>query len=106
MAGIHRIYISGPITGTTDYMERFADAEKKIAAAGHEAVNPAKVTAQLPPSVTWEQCMQLAFVMMDMCDAVFLMDGWENSRGAVLEHERAVSYGKKILHGEGGEGKC
>ena len=25
-----RVYISGPITGTDDYMERFAEAEEKL----------------------------------------------------------------------------
>lgn len=98
--GKKRIYISGPVTGTTDYMERFAQAEKKIAAAGHEAVNPAKVIAQLPPSVTWEQCMQLSMVMLDMCDAVYLMEGWTNSKGAVKELKHAIRHGKMVLYEE------
>lgn len=36
-----RVYISGPITGTEDYMERFAKAEEKLTAAGHQVYNPA-----------------------------------------------------------------
>lgn len=46
-----RIYISGPITGTTDYKERFAVAEEKLKANGYEVVNPAKLAAALPESL-------------------------------------------------------
>lgn len=89
-----RIYISGPITGTADYMERFDRAEKEIEAAGHEAVNPAKAAAQLPPSVTWEQYMQLSMILLRMCDAVCLLEGWQGSKGAVMEMEYAAGQGK------------
>lgn len=37
-----KIYISGPITGTRYYMERFRKAEEKLTAAGHTVYNPAK----------------------------------------------------------------
>ena len=43
-----KIYISGAITGTDDYMERFSKAEKELAEQGYSVVNPAKVNAQLP----------------------------------------------------------
>ena len=33
-----RIYISGPITGTTDYMERFEEAEKFLNGANAEYI--------------------------------------------------------------------
>lgn len=92
-----RIYISGPITGTADYMERFDRAEKEIEAAGHEAVNPAKVMAQLPSSVTWEECMQLSFAMLDICDGIYLMEGWKDSKGAVMELHHAVRHEKTVI---------
>ena len=44
-----RTYISGPITGTTDYKERFAVAEQAINAAGYVAINPEKVNARVKP---------------------------------------------------------
>ena len=39
------IYISGPITGTSDYMERFEKAEKELIENGYSVINPAKVNA-------------------------------------------------------------
>lgn len=44
----NRVYISGSITGTDDYMERFSKAEKELEAQGFGVINPAKVNAQLP----------------------------------------------------------
>ena len=42
------IYISGPITGTSDYMKRFEKAEKELTENGYSVINPAKVNAMLP----------------------------------------------------------
>ena len=39
------IYISGPITGTSDYMERFEKAEKELIENGYSVINPAEVNA-------------------------------------------------------------
>lgn len=36
-----RIYISGAITGTEDFRERFLEAEKELIVVGHDTVNPA-----------------------------------------------------------------
>lgn len=38
-----KLYISGPITGTDDYMERFAAAQKELEEEGWSVVNPALV---------------------------------------------------------------
>ena len=48
------IYISGPITGTSDYMKRFEKAEKELTENGYSVINPAKVNAMLPEDATWE----------------------------------------------------
>lgn len=43
-----RIYISGAITGTEDFRERFLEAEKGLIAAGHNTVNPARLNDTMP----------------------------------------------------------
>lgn len=100
MENIQRIYISGPVTGVAGYMEHFDQAEKKITAAGYEAVNPAKTIAQLPKTLTWEECMQLSFAMLDICDSIYLMEGWKDSKGAALELKHAMEKGKAIVCGD------
>jgi hypothetical protein len=93
-----KIYISGVITGTDDFMERFSIAQKKLERDGHEVVNPALVNSNLPKSTTYDEYMDMSFCMLKMCDAIYLLDGWKSSRGAKLELIFAVLNDKTILY--------
>ena len=86
-----KIYISGAITGTDDYMERFAKAEKELTEQGYSVVNPAKVNAQLPEDTTYEEYMKMSILMLDMCDAIYMMNGWDKSKGACIEYGYAMA---------------
>lgn len=97
-----KVYISGPITGTTDYMERFAMAERELTDAGHTVVNPARVNAELPEGTTHAEYMKMAVDMMDMCDTVFVLNGWQNSEGCNMEIARALEK-KMTIAFEGGK---
>lgn len=44
---MNRIYISGPISGTTDFEVRFGKMEKELRERGYEVVNPAKMQSQM-----------------------------------------------------------
>jgi hypothetical protein len=81
-----RVYISGPITGTSDFIERFGKVEKELKEKGHEVVNPAKMNGIMPASATHEEYMAVSFALMDLCDTLFLMKGWEESKGANQEY--------------------
>lgn len=91
------IYLSGKITGTTDYMERFALKERMYQLHGAKVVNPAKVNAQMP-EMSWKEYMIMALTMLSLCDTIFMMRGWETSPGAKIEHEYAAKHGYKILY--------
>ena len=91
-----KIYISGPITGTDDYMLRFAVAEERLQQEGHTVINPAKVSAGMPKQTSHEEYMKLAICMLDMCEAIFLMKNWNASEGATEEFMYAVDTGKVI----------
>lgn len=97
-----KVYISGPITGTTDYMERFAMAESELTKEGHTVVNPAKVNAGLPEGTTHAEYMKMALDMMDMCNTVFVLKGWEKSVGCNMEIARALEQ-KMTIAFEGGK---
>lgn len=98
-----KVYISGPITGTDDYMERFARAERFLHAAGYnDVINPVKVIAQLPEGITHEECMKVSVAMLDMCEAVFMLEGWRESKGCGIEFEYACEHGITIAF-EGGK---
>ena len=92
------IYISGKITGTDDYLERFAKAEKALTDKGYTVVNPAKVNAQLPTTSSYRFYMDKSLVMLSHCDKIYMLTGWENSNGAKLEHDFAVDNDINILY--------
>lgn len=92
-----KVYISGPITGTENYMERFEKAEKELTDRGYSVINPAKVNAQLPDDTTYGEYMKMSLTMLDMCDYIYMLAGWENSKGACLEYQYAKTLGKNII---------
>ena len=89
-----RIYISGKITGTTDYMKRFAEVEERLTKQGHEVVNPAKINAMLPVGVSYDDYMKVCITLLDLCDTIYMMHGWEHSEGAARELSRAREIAK------------
>lgn len=95
-----RIYLSGPITGVLDYKEKFDAAEKKLKAEhpNAEIINPTMVV--LPESCTHEDYMRIDFMLLDFADAVYMLDGWEWSKGACMEYGYAVAKDKMILKEE------
>ncbi len=41
--------------------------------------------------------MRMAVCMLDMCEVVYFLNGWEESRGANIEHGYALAKGKDIM---------
>lgn len=86
------IYISGPITGTTDFEERFQAAEDMLLDKypGAEIKNPVKFCAHLPKGSTWDEYMAVCIPEVEMSTHMHLLDGWEWSKGAYEERSLAV----------------
>jgi len=97
-----RVYISGPITGTTGYMRRFEGVEAIFNDLGAEAVNPAKINAHLPETTTHREYMVTSIALLKICDTIYMLKGWEGSKGAKREYRYAKNHGYQILY----EGKC
>ena len=95
-----RIYISGPITGTDDFYERFMKAEEMLSCEGLSIVNPVKFNYIMPSDATYEEYMGLAFYLLDMCDMIYMLKGWKESKGANREYDFAVAKGIPIMFEE------
>lgn len=93
-----KIYISGAITGTDDYMKRFAKAEKELTENGYSVINPAKVNAQLPEDTNYEEYMKMCFCMLDMADAIFMISNWKTSCGSSQEYGYALAKDMIIMY--------
>lgn len=83
------VYISGPIRGCDLYRENFSNAEMLLKQKGYDVINPAEVSFVLP-DLTHEQYMHIDYALMDLCNAVYFLNGWKDSEGATLEFEYAI----------------
>ena len=93
------IYVSGKITGTSDYADRFSAVEDKLIAEGYEVLNPVRTGKWLerylaPEKPTWVQYMKSAIAAMMKADCIYMMSGWNQSKGAWVEHflARVLNY--------------
>lgn len=85
-----KIYIAGPITGIQDYKERFGEAERQLRAKGHTVMNP----AILPEGFDHLEYMHICLPMVEVCEAVVFLPGWEKSKGAQMEYHYAERRGR------------
>lgn len=93
------VYISGKITGTDDYEERFAKAEKKLSREGFIPVNPLDIPVNCnngKPS--WSDYMREDIKRLVDCDIIYMMKGWKESKGARLEHHIATVLGMGVFY--------
>lgn len=96
-----KIYISGAITGVADYMKHFQSAEDEINEvyenSGVMVLNPAKINANMPEGTSYEEYMKMAFCLLEMCDTIYMLKGWEKSRGANREYGYALGKDMTII---------
>ena len=100
-----KIYISGPVTGTTDYIERFAKTEKHLSSSFGkiEIFNPVRYiinTLRKPEEIGWPFIMSI--LLDELCYGnythIYLMQGWQNSEGAVIEKCYAKRLGMEFIY--------
>lgn len=92
-----KIYISGSISNNPDYKQQFAAAEAKLSAEGWEVINPAKVSTALP-ELPYLAYMQISLTLLFYANAVYMLNGWNASTGAVIERQAAESLGLLIIY--------
>ena len=98
-----KVYLSGPMTGIENYnCDGFSNAEKEIwkRAKNVEVLNPWVLSgvvsaecARLGATPEYYDYLRYDIQKLMTADAVFLLDGWENSKGAVIENEIAQKVG-------------
>lgn len=83
-----KIYVCGPVTGIdNDNRPAFEQAAHKL----HEALG---CEVEIPhdtikPGTEWSDAMRKSLSRLAFADAVAMLDGWTQSRGAMVEYQFA-----------------
>ena len=106
--GRKTIYISGKITGNPNYYKDFDNAEKylnKLISKNKipytSVINPAKVNSTLPADFAWEDYMEVCYKLLELCDSIYMLHGWEESKGANRELVWAKNLGLEVKYERG-----
>jgi hypothetical protein len=108
-----RIYIAGPMRSIPYYnFPEFAKAREKLLLEGFDVVSPADLDlavgvnpyglpvdydwSTLPPGMDFEACLKRDTEAVLSCDAIFMLRGWERSKGARAELALAEWAGKIV----------
>lgn len=91
-----KIYISGPITGHAyNWVEaKFRTAEKELKGLGYDPVNP--LDNGLPRSAPWIRHIGRDIELLLECGAIYMLEGWQESKGARIELAVAVEHGINV----------
>lgn len=95
------IYIAGAMSGHPNLNhDAFFIKEKELQAAGWNTINPAAMDLEvgIDPSkpmgeYDYEDAARRDIEALKSCDAIYLMAGWQHSRGASWERALAKTWG-------------
>jgi nucleoside 2-deoxyribosyltransferase len=92
-----KVYISGAIShhDLNDRKQTFRLAEMCLRSAGYEPVNP--FNNKVDENENWRVHMRADIKLLMDCDFIFMLNGWEESKGAKLEFDVATSCGLGVL---------
>lgn len=91
------VYLSGRITGNDNYLNEFACAERFLKQMGYIVLNPAEILKDLG-ELSYEQCLQICYRLLDIADIIFMVSGWNTSKIANAQLTYAKSLGKRIMY--------
>jgi hypothetical protein len=93
---MNNIYISGPMTGHPNLnYPLFERVAKELREAGFEVISPAENQAV---GLAWTEYMKNSIRLLLHCDGIYMLQGWQDSKGATLEHEIAKDLGYQIIY--------
>lgn len=87
-----KAYIAGKITGNQNYKEEFAMAEKNLKDKGYKVMNP----TCLPEGFEQFDYLSICATMIDICDEVFFLPTWEDSKGSCFEYGYSLASHKPV----------
>jgi len=91
------IYIAGPMTGYKDLnFPAFDKAADEFRLNGWTVLNPAD--HGVIDGATWEDYLRFDITKLIQCDSIYMLEGWQDSKGAQLEYLIAERLEMNILY--------
>ena len=87
-----KVYIAGKITGNPKYKEELAEAEGYLKNKGMTVLNP----SFMPWGLEHSEYLHICTAMIDVCDAVYFLPTWVDSKGSHYEMGYAKAKGKGV----------
>lgn len=92
-----KIYISGPVPANYGfYKHPYMLAEARLKLLGHNPFNPSWMN--FDDSWSGDERLSVGMAALALCDAIFMLEGWEDSKNAQAEYDYAVKNSKKIFY--------
>lgn len=100
-----RIYIAGPMTGVPRFNRpRFQQSARILRAQGWTVESPVEIAAAFGSDNTivttpgmLDAVIEAELAALAKCDAIYLLAGWEDSRGAKRELWLALDKGLEVI---------
>ncbi len=90
-----KAYLSGPMSGIELFnYPAFMAAAKALRAQGYDVINPAELDTDTTKE--WHHYMRNDIRQLVDCEKIFVLPGWERSRGATLEVFIATQLGMTV----------
>jgi nucleoside 2-deoxyribosyltransferase len=89
---MNKAYIAGKITGNPNYKQEFAEAEEHLKAEGYVIMNP----SFMQEGFEQLEYLHVCTAMIDVCDEVFFLPTWVDSKGSHYEYGYATGIKKPV----------
>jgi len=94
-------YVSGPYTAPTlaeaeRNAQRAEDAGIMLRRRGYAVIVPHRNGGKPDGEMSYEFCLREDLEILTRCDGIYMLSGWEQSLGAVREHDQAEESGIDI----------
>lgn len=102
------VYISIPMTGHVEEVQRqYANkVEKELKSKGFKVINPFDISSELDCDYTehlgympkYRDYLLNDYIAIVGCDAMYMCDGWKESKGCTAEYYFAKAIGLEIMN--------
>ena len=96
-----KVYISGPMTGNKNYKEHFGSMSYLLKKSGHKPINPVHIMDSVRGILDYKTILNADLELLEGCDAILFMSGWDNSKGCKKEYDKAERLKLKMFFASG-----